>query len=200
MIFTLGLVPARTQDMLGLVNSNYAGIYGNNINPSGMVSSKLYMDYNLLSLNASFGSNYIFIERSDFVDLLYNGIIPTYYTDEHEERNFNIYRERERYSGFQNIRINGPGGMVVYGEHAFALTSSIRSQSSFTNLPNDMALFIYEAIDYKKQQGILWSHDQPTRVGSLSWMEIGLSYAYNFRRFKWEYWAVGISLKPLIKA
>lgn len=184
--------------MLGLINSNYAGIYGNSINPSGMVASKLYMDYNLLSLNASARSNYMLIERSDFVDLLYNGITPTYYTDEHEERNFNIYRDRDRYFGFQSIRANGPGGMAVYGDHAFALTSTIRSQTSFTNLPNDMALFIYEAIDYKEQQGILWSHDEPIRVGSLSWLEIGLSYAYNFRRFKWEYWSIGITLKPMI--
>ena len=186
------------QEMLGIENSNYAGIYNINLNPSGMVGSKLYMDYNFLSFNFFAGTNFAFIKGSDFADMLYNGISPTYYTEKNELRNFDIYRKNKLYDGYQNIRLNGPGGMLVYGKHALGLTSSIRESSFFNNLPNDMGQFIYEAIDFQKQQNILWSHDKTIHAGSLTWLEISLSYAYNFHRYKWDYWAVGISVKPLI--
>ena len=49
------------QEMLGVINSNYSGIYSIANNPSGMVTSKLYLDFNLLGVQASFRNNYIYI-------------------------------------------------------------------------------------------------------------------------------------------
>lgn len=187
-----------SQDMLGISNSNYAGIYGISTNPSSMVVSKLYMDYNLASVNMFGESNYILIYKDDFVDMIYNWVIPVYYTKENEERNFTIYRNKDFYNGSQTAKIIGPGAMVVDGKHAYGLYANFRTHSFFKNLPEDMGVFIYEAIDYDDQQQIFWSHDKPVRAGSVSWIEIDLSYAYNFRRYKWDSWSVGITVKPLL--
>ncbi|MCD4681645.1 MAG: DUF5723 family protein [Bacteroidales bacterium] len=186
------------QDMFGVANSNYAGIYGIHLNPASMVGSKLYMDYNLVSLNMFGESNYMLIEKGDFVDLLFNWVVPVYYTKENEERNFTIFRNKEYYKGTQSVRIVGPGAMVVDGKHAYGLHTSFRANSFFNNLPQDIGIFIYEAIDFDDQQQIPWSHDKPIRSGSMSWIEIDLSYAYNFHRYKWDSWSIGISLKPLL--
>ncbi|MCD4789195.1 MAG: DUF5723 family protein [Bacteroidales bacterium] len=185
------------QEMLGVINSNYAGIYGISLNPSSMVGSKLYMDYNLLSCNMFVDNNYMFIDRSDFVKLFYKGVIPVYRTSENEARDFDIYRDKDYYHGFQNIRLTGPGGMLVYGKHAFGIFTAFRSNTFFNKLPKDMGIFLYEAIDFDEQQKIDWSHDKTIRFGSVSWFELDLSYAYNIHRYKWEYWSVGISIKPL---
>ena len=184
--------------MLGVVNSNYAGVYGISLNPSSMHGSKLYMDYNFISFSTFLGNDYVFVGRKEFVNFIYKGIIPEYYTEENELRNYSIYRDRSYYQGYQNIKLIGPGAMIVYKEHAFGLNTSFRSNSFFYNLPNDMGQFLYEAIDYEKQHGQLWSHDKPIRAGSLSWFELSLSYAYNFKRYKWDYWTIGVSLKPLL--
>ncbi len=184
--------------MLGVVNSNYAGLYGISINPSAMVSNRLYMDYNLVSFQGYLDNNYIFISRDDFYNLLSDKKAPVYYTEENELRNYNIYRDDSDKFGYQNIRIFGPGGMLVYGQHAFGLTSAFRSVTSFQDLPNDIGVFLYEAIDYEYQHDIQYLHDAKIRLGSMSWYEMAISYAYNFHRYKWNYWSVGISIKPLI--
>ena len=95
------------------------------------------------------------------------------------------------------MKFVGPGAMINYGKHSFAVTTSFRSNSAFTELPQEMANFIYEAIDYDAQHQINYTHDTPVKMGSLSWTEISFSYAYVFKRFKWDFWSAGISIKPL---
>lgn len=186
------------QEMLGIKSSNYSGVLGISLNPSSMHASKLYMDFNLVSVNSAVGNDYMYIGIQQFRDYLFRDKEPVYYTSDGEKRNFTIYRNDESKYGNVGARINGPGAMMVYGKHAFGFSSSFRSYSSFTNLPPDMANFIYEAIDYNAQHQIVYTHnDNPIRVGSLTWTELNFSYAYNFRRYKWEYWSAGITLKPL---
>ena len=185
------------QEMLGIKNSNYAGVLGISLNPSSIHASHLYMDFNLFSINSTMGNNYAFIGSQQFKDFIFRGKEPVYYTSVGEHRNFAIYRNNEPKYGNVGAKVYGPGAMLVYGKHAFGLSTVVRSYTSFTNLPPDMANFIYEAIDYTAQHNIVYNHDKPIRMGSLSWAELDVSYAYNFKRYKWEYWSVGITVKPL---
>lgn len=185
------------QDMLGLVNGNYSGIYGVSINPSGMVASRLYMDYNLIGVQGFVQNNYMHIQRNEFFTLLRDKQPPTYYSSENEVRNFDIYRNNSSKYGFQNAKITGPSAMVVTGRHAFGLTTGLRSITSFHDVPAEIATFIYEAIDYEVQHNIVYDHDDDIEINSMAWMELGLSYAYNFHRNRWNYWSAGITLKPL---
>jgi hypothetical protein len=187
----------RAQESLGIVNSNYAGVHGIGLNPSSMVGSKLYMDYNLLTLNLSFDNNYFHLLRDDWYNLLFHNITPIYYTEEGEVRNFRVYRNDKDKEGYAGIRILGPSGMIVAGKHAFGLTTAFRLNTSFANLPPEMATFIYEAIDYEKLHNFRYVHDKPIRAGAMNWLELGFSYAYNFHRYAWKSWSAGITIKPL---
>ncbi len=188
---------SKGQDMLGISSSNYAGIYGIIINPAGMTSSKLYMDYNLIGANSSFDNNYIYLLRRDYYKLLFQNIAPNYFTSKGEDRAYNIFADNKSKYGFMSERIIGPSAMVVIGKHAFGISTAIRSNTSFHNLPNEIAIFLYEAIDYDPQHGIRYSHDKPIQIGTLTWFETSFSYAYNFKRYKWDSWSFGVSLKPL---
>jgi len=188
---------AFAQDMLGIANSNYAGLYGIALNPSSMVGSKLYIDYNLIGLNMSVDNNYAYITSDDFYNL-FKGQEPVYYTSKNEKRNFGYYDNANLKSGYVDLKMSGPGAMVVYGKHAYGLSTSYRTLVSFNNLPPDVATFLYEAIDYPPQQMKLYSHDKPIYGAGLSWLEISLSYSYLIHRKKWEFWSVGVSVKPLI--
>jgi hypothetical protein len=191
-------VSVFSQDMLGVLNSNNAGIYNIGVNPSSMTTSKLYMDYNLFSMNLAFETNYIYIENSDFKNWIYKRITPAYFTSERESRSFTIYRDGGSKKGFVNLKIQGPAAMINYGKHSFGASLSFKSHSTFTNLPQEMANFLYEAIDYDVQHNIDYSHTTPIKMGSLSYTEISLSYAYIFKRYKWDFWSAGISVKPLL--
>ncbi len=196
-ISSLFLIKVQGQEMLGIRNSNYAGVLGIGLNPSSMHASKLYMDYNLFSVNSSAGNDFVFIGAQELRDLVFRKEGPIYYTSEGEGRSFSIYRNDELKYGNVGFVINGPGAMLVYGKHAFGISTTMRSYTSFTNLPPDMAEFFYEAIDFEQQHNIRYTHNTPIRMGSLSWTELNFSYAYNFKRKKWDYWSVGISVKPL---
>jgi len=185
------------QDMLGVVNSNYSGVYGISLNPSGMVTSRLYMDFNLIGVQGFVDNNYMYIQRDEFVGVIRDRTVPVYYTEEDEIRHFDIYRNNENKFGYQNLKILGPSAMVVTGRHAFGITSSFRSVSSFHDLPPDIAVFLYEAIDYEFQHNIDYFHDSKIKASSMAWFELGLSYAYNFHRNRWNYWSGGITIKPL---
>lgn len=185
------------QEMLGIVNSNYAGVNGIALNPSSMVGSKLYMDFNLLTVAASEDNNYFYLLRDDWYNLLFHNITPIYYNQSGEVRSFKANEDGFFKSGFASVNILGPSGMVVYGKHAFGISMAGRSQTSFTNLPPEIATFIYEAIDYTPLQKITYLHDKTIKIGSLSWVELDLSYAYNFHRRAWKSWSAGITVKPL---
>jgi hypothetical protein len=197
-LFFLAHLPSSAQEMSGIVHSNYSGIFGISLNPSYMVGSRLYMDFNLLSANAAFTNNYVFIERKDYTDLLLYGISPSYFTNENEERNFAITRDNPDKYGYYGMRITGPSAMIVDGYHAYGITTCFRANAAFHNLPIDMSNFLYEAIDYDVQHGVIYNHDERIQTGILSWFEIGLTYAYNFQRYKWDSWTAGITIKPLL--
>lgn len=183
--------------MLGMVNSNYSGIYGLSINPSGLVSSRLYMDFNAFGAQGFVENNYIYMQRNEFLTLLRDQNAPIYYSNENEIRNYNIYRNSDLKFGYQNVRITGPSGMISLGRHAFGITSAFRNITSFHDIPPEIGTFIYEAIDYEVQHNIEYSHDENIEINSVAWMELGFSYAYNFHRKKWNYWSIGVTLKPL---
>jgi hypothetical protein len=65
-IFTIVFIPVKAQEMLGIVNSNYAGSVGSIINPSSIVNSKLFMDINLVTADIFAQNNYLYIYGEDY--------------------------------------------------------------------------------------------------------------------------------------
>jgi hypothetical protein len=186
------------QDMLGISGSNFSGIHGIGSNPSVMTGTKLFMDYNLLSFNHSVGNDYAYWTGSDLRNFLRSGSLPQYFTVADEERNLTIFRKQSEKYGFLSNKVTGPSGMLVHGKHAFALTTSFRSLASFSNLTYDMSIFMYEGLDYRPLQETNFRHDEKASFATLQWFEAGLSYAYNFHRYRWKSWSAGITIKQLL--
>ena len=55
--------PIFSQDFLGYVNSNYAGVSGINLNPACIADSRYKFDMTLVGFNLSFANNYIGLKR-----------------------------------------------------------------------------------------------------------------------------------------
>jgi len=191
------------QTPLGISNSNFSGIYGIPLNPSSMVGSKLYMDFNFLSLGTTLGSNYIYVHGDDLKIFKFIGVnsseyLPEYYDAGNSRRYVDMYRDDEDKFGSASMQFIGPSGMVVYGKHAWGIVSSYKTQIAFRNVSQDVANYLYEALDYDIQHDIPYHHaDKTMQFGLISYMELSLSYAYNFYRKKWDSFTGGISVKPL---
>jgi hypothetical protein len=199
LIFFVMLFSSLTaQEMLGFVGSNYSGIHSTIINPSGLNNSKYYLEINFLTLGVSVENNYVYLSKSDYKFsrfLSTNPQFPTYPPD--NKTTFDYYNTDLK-KAFANIRVMGPSAMLSYGDHAFGLTTSFRTVVSGRNIPYDIAKFGYSSLDFRPQHRINYKDYRNFDMAAMSWAEIGLSYAYVFKKFNRENWSAGISVKRLM--
>ncbi len=191
----------NSQDMLGTILGNYSGIYSTQVNPSAMTNSKVYLDVNIFGLDAFLQNNYLYIDKNDYK--LSHFFQSSYQYPEHTE----LYGTKKRlfydYSGttprqaYASVRIEGPGVMLAWGEHTFALTTAVRSVTSGFNIPNDIANFAYLGLNYKPQQNINYQDSKFFNTATITWAEIGLSYSYPVYARGLTMIALGASIRRL---
>jgi hypothetical protein len=92
--------------------------------------------------------------------------------------------------------IKGPSAMICIGRHAFALHTAGRVLSSSYNVPYEIANFGYYGLDYQEQHNIDYKAKN-FGTAELLLAEVGLSYAYAFRKIGMEEWSAGITVKRL---
>jgi hypothetical protein len=193
--------PAYGQEMFGASLGNYAGVSGLQLNPSSMLSSKAYLDINLLGLDIFVQTNYFYIDKKDYRFL--NFFKAGYQLPEHsmeygtESRSLYTYDNNHLTNGYEQVRVNGPGAVFLHGKHAFALTTGARSVLSAKAVPHEIPNFAYLGLNYVPQHNINYKDNRSFRMGEMTWMEVGLSYAYTFYTRDFASLSVGITVRRL---
>lgn len=191
----------RSQEMLGTTLGNYAGINSVQLNPSAMHGSKQWLDIQLVGANLSLQNNYMYLSKEEFIfwDVFKPGFILPSHDEEYgsEVRNFYRYDNPTRKQFFINLRLNGPGAMLIWKDHAFGITSAVRSVSSIRKLPYDLANFMYLGLNYKPQQNIDYQSDKRFGLTHMTWFEVGLSYAYKVYARGFNRLDAGLSVRKL---
>ena len=202
------LAEARSQEMLGIMNSNFTGVNNSIINPANTVTSDQTININLLAGDFFISSNYIFIHKKDY-DFLkifrVNIMDPQYlYIYEYPKVNYSdsvyyydYYKNSRPKNIYLNARIVGPSVMYHKGKHAFSFITGLRNNTSVVKLPYDLANFIYRGQQFRTQQNNTYTDGQ-IRFTALSWAEIGLGYAYTIRRDHDYELNAGITIKALL--
>ncbi|MEN8224751.1 MAG: DUF5723 family protein [Bacteroidota bacterium] len=201
----LGPGPAKlvvSQHMSGLSMSSYAGVNNVVTNPALMSNSRYYVDVNIVGAASFFHNNYAYFagnEYNIFTFLKPRATFPLHDKEygTGERAAYTIDNKKLKHVYFQG-RLLGPSVMVAVNNHSFAFQSSIRTVSAFKDIPYDMANYFYYSLDYSPQHGIEYEHRDPVKSASLSWSELGLSWAYMFAKYNRAHWSVGISAKMLI--
>jgi len=186
----------KSQEMWGVTTSNFAGSNGAILNPASLVTSKLYLDVNLATFDIFFQNNYGYIHQKDFSPfklLVKNPEFPEYGEDDMPFDHFWDVRDKFIYS---SQLIKGPSMMLAYGRHAFALHTGARIITSTSRIPYDIANFGYYGLDYSEQHNVNYV-SRNLHAASVFLGEIGLSYAYAFRKIGNEEWVAGITVKKL---
>lgn len=192
---------ARSQEMLGATLGNYAGINSLQLNPSAMNGSKQYLDVQLVGADAFIQNNYLYQDKKDYS--FWNFFKAGYKFPVHEEnygteeRFFYTYQNKADKDVFLNIRINGPGAMLIWDRHAIAITTALRTNASFHNVPQNIANFIYLGLNYVPQHNINYIINQKFGAAFASWGEIGLSYSYLLYQKRYDRISVGASVRRL---
>ena len=196
-ILVLGFSSVYAQEMLGIVNSSYAGITGSVINPAVTVTSPFYIDINLVSGDFFAENNYLYIAKEDYRFSRFLSKNPQFPT--HEPGNmivYDYYNTKDK-KAFANARIVGPSFAVTVGRHSFGIVTGARSVSSTKNVPYDIAKFAFERRDFPPLNGSNFVSKQNIYNAELAWMENGINYSYVVKQRGLDYWAAGITVKDL---
>lgn len=190
------------QEMLGTALGNYAGINGLQLNPSSMHNYKTYFEVQLIATDIFFQNNYLFLSKKDyrFLSFFKGGFkIPSHVENYGTgERNFYWYSDRTGKNVFVNLRLNGPGVMLVRGKDAIALTTAVRAVISSHNFPFELATFSYLGLNYKPYQAINFHDRRPFSAQALLWGEVGLSYSRIVYERGFDKLSAGISIRRLM--
>ncbi len=202
LLFSLAGHETYAQVNAGLTNGTYAGIGNVWLNPAFLGNSRYYVDINLAGGDFFIHNNYAYLSKGEY--RFSNFMLPGYQYPMHSkeygqgERPAYTVEDKRPKDFFLDAHILGPSVMVAVNDHTFAVQTGFRMVNSIRDLPYDMANYFYYSLDYKPQHGIEYEHRDPIRFGTMAWSEVGISWAYMFKKYNRDRWSLGISAKYLM--
>ncbi len=190
------------QHFTGATVGSYAGVTNTLTNPALLSNSRYYLDVNVFSGVSFIHNNYAYLSQDEY--RFSNFLLPGYDYPMHNkeygqgERPAYTVENKNRKNLHMNSRIMGPSVMVAVNDHTFAFQTNFRTVNTFRGIPYDMANYFYYSLDYKPQHGYEYEHRDPMKFGTLTWTEIGFSWAYMFSKYNRDRWSVGVSAKFLM--
>ncbi len=196
-LFLLISFELSAQEKYGLSVSNFGGINAAHFNPTATVNSKIFLDVNLLSGGFSLANNFVFVHKEDFnlTHLLSSN--PTFPSSEVRGEGFDYSTKYDLVNAFTRNDLTGPSVSVSLGNQSFGLFSRAMVVSSVRNMPVDLAVLLFEGIDYEPLHN---DSIQGNNFGSaaLSWYEVGFNYALIFSQNPFGSWSAGFNFRRLI--
>jgi len=189
------------QAMYGMVSGNYSGVNSAELNPSALQNSKIWLDIQLAGTGVFFENNYLYQPRSEykFSHFFQNGYVWPAHPEDYgtEVRSLYQFNNLKPKDAYLNLRIDGPGAMLIWGKHAFSITTDFRNVISVNNLPYEQANFAYLGLNYRPQQKINYQDNRPYSITQMAWAEIGLTYSYEVYGRGFDRLNAGITIKRL---
>lgn len=197
-----------SQEMLGIMNSNYSGVNSMIINPANSGVSREPISVNLLAGDVFINSNYFYIHKKDysFLNLFKVEMSDPQYMYIYDYPEF-FFKDTVQYYDYKknvdpkqmyfNFRIVGPSFIIRKGNHAFSLMTGFRNAASVEDVPYDAANFAFRGQDFAPQHNIEYNHGM-FRFAALSWIELGLGYTYTFYKDQKSEISAGVMVKGLM--
>jgi hypothetical protein len=184
--------------MHGLVNSNYAGILGNTINPTSILNSRLFLDIVPIGLHINVDNNYIYLAKDEYkfsrfltpgAEFPVHGEDDRAFYDQFNEELKNVYSE---------VKVIGPSAMYASKDQAFGISTAFRNIVSGRNIPYEIAKFAVEGLNYPPLQRINFIDEHDFRTAEIAFTEISATYSRVLYKHDRDHWSGGITLKGLL--
>lgn len=171
------------QENMGIEYSNYAPTNSLWLNPSSIADNKAFLDINIAGASAFIANNLAYVK----------GGMP-YSASAFQSLSFNL--DGNKKSLYVDAGIHGPSASLSIGDHGFALSTSLRNYQRAKKIPGELMDLLFKELEYQPEYGVKQSYNNIS-LNSLSWMEVGFSYAYLFKKFDREIWQGGITVKRM---
>lgn len=195
-ILLLCAAESRSQQLLGLVNSNFAGSNSTLINPSQLNSSKLYMDINLLTFDFFTDNDFLHIHAGDYSFAEFLKRDPQFPEYGPDDLPFDRYVNTKNKNVFVQVLARGPSFFQSRGKHSYGLHTGVRVLSSVGQVPYEIGNFGYYGLDYEPQHNINYD-DYDFYANSIAFAEIGATYSYSMIKYGFDEIDIGITAKAL---
>jgi outer membrane protein OmpA-like peptidoglycan-associated protein len=197
---------AISQEQLGWMNDNYAGVNGIDLQPACIVDSRFKFDMSLLHFNMSFANNYLGIRRSLIKDAMSDNI------DDQGDFKATYINERVN-SNYKNIYLNFQSSLPILNfmvtinrKNAFAITTKSRFMVNLDNLGPELASLSYHELGYYPNDPThpltpLWKknlNNENLNFNIMAWNEIGVTYGREIITIKDHYLKGALRAKYLM--
>lgn len=192
-IFTILSVLAFTysnaQSYVGMEADNYTGIHGLIFNPANVVDSRLKLDFNIVSVDAMFGTDYMDLNLSNATKML----SEDFEFDEDLER---FPKEDNKF--LLNADVVGPSFMFnLNPKNSIGLITRVRAVMNVNNVNGE--LFENLADEFDLTQDFSFNMEE-TNTTTHVWGEIGLAYGRVLMNREKNFLKAGATFKYLLGA
>jgi len=184
------------QESSGIRLSNFGGINAVHLNPSNLVNSKLFLDFNLLSGNLHVENNFLFIHKEDYRFGNFIKKNPVFPSTNIPGQGLDYNADRQLINGFMQTDFYGPAFSIVKANHAAGIFTRAVTMTSVKDLPGYLGILMFEGLGYDTLHGIPQNND-PFDAAVAGWWEWGVSYAYRFSQNRKSNWSLGINIRRL---
>lgn len=186
----------QAQEYLGIINSNYAGTIGTQLNPSSFVGSKLRFDVNLISGGSSFDNTYLYIPKEDLIFFGFGNIV-----DIIKNKEFLTRWDPDNPNDPQSLTFSaealGPSFMINFANrHSLGFGVGAKAFNTMYNIPAHIGENAYQYLEDQSLYNINWTTDN-MQMDILSWVEYGLNYGLIFYQDKRHLVKGGATLKVI---
>ncbi len=177
MLHFLVMHAAFSQEMFGIINSNYSGNLGLTLNPASVVAMPFRNEFNIHSEALSIQNNLMYFNKGTGIGSILSGKAAA---DESNIVFYNSPGAKEMYgSGF----ILGPAYARSSRNSGWALHTAIRINSNIDQLNNPLAKFLWDGLNFEKEPNLELS-SSPYSFNMLQWYEIGFTYGHKLLEVK----------------
>ncbi|MDA9066639.1 hypothetical protein N9K26_02425 [Flavobacteriales bacterium] len=156
-----------SQERQGMIHDNYNPVYGQFMNPANIVDSKVWLDINIVGVEAYARNNFLFFSNSSLIGAINNDF---------EDVRFSDVSNDIRAIGTGDII--GPSASLIVGRHSFAVFSNVRAVTNVNNVPGVLGKFIEAGEVPTVDIGNYTANN--ARYKSMAWSEIGRLLKYQF--------------------
>lgn len=185
-IFSIFMLPGLAlfgQERIGVLTDNYMPVNQNWLNPASMVDQKPWISINVVGAHFYGRNNMLHVPDSRL----------SFSTDLDDP----VYEPPARNGkAFVTAELLGPSMTINFKEHAFGLHTAIRSYINLNRLPTVLAQIINDADPDNVPDGVYEVRN--SRLKTMSWAEIGLSYGKIIVRRDFTMINAGATVKRLI--
>jgi len=189
---------SSAQEMLGVSFSLYSGISTAAINPALLTGTRVYMDVNIFGGNVSLANNMLYFEPTNRTISKAINLDTNFFKSGTYEygRSYTCYDNQDEKYLTSSVKLTGPSMMLQAGRHAFGFTTNIRSFNSGNQIPYHMVHAFYHGTKHEPLHNKNFIEDKYSFV-SMTWSELGLSYAYNLYDLFSNRVTIGFTAKAL---